>query len=155
VRRAALAIGIVVLLLGTCVAYQRYQWDQRMRGSSLPPAEMFSALIRNPVPKAVSELQAAATTWQGYSAYLRFRAPSLDAAGISSPPYESVDCNEIADRFAFPTHMDAPFSPPWSPPTSRDRICVQQHELSNEWTGSASHFVVWADGWIHFSGSGS
>jgi hypothetical protein len=155
VRQAALAIGIVLLLLGTCVAYQRYSWDQRMRGSSVPAAEMFAVLIRNPPPKTVSELQGAATTWQGYSAYLRFRAPSLDAAGITSPPYESVDCSEIAVRFAFPPQMDAPFSPPWSPPTSADQICVRQYELSNEWTRSGSHFAAWSDGWIHFTGSGS
>lgn len=153
-RRAAIALGVLALLIGACAGYFRYSMNQRMRGTSVPPEQMFQVLIATPVPEAVGELQGAGTTWQGYAIYLRFRAPSLDAAGFRSPPYETVACTEIASRFAFPEHMDSPFSPPWSPSLSPNATCLQRYELSNEWTHLGSHFAVYSDGWLHFTGSG-
>ena len=116
---------------------------------------MFENLIATPVPTEVSELQGAGTTWQGYGIYLRFRAPSLAASDLAVPPYLPVSCAEILRDLEIPDHVDSPFSPEWAPSPAVDAICLQAHELANEWTTLGAHRAMYSGGWVHFAGSGS
>ena len=70
-------------------------FEARQRGTDMPPAEIYEVLFGQPVPADITDLQAAGTTWQGYSFYLRFRTPSLEVARISHPPYEDIQCAQI------------------------------------------------------------
>ncbi len=145
-----MGVGFVVFVLLVVTSF-----ESRRSGTSIPVDELFETLIGRPVPADVIELQGAGTTWQGYSIYLRFRAPSLEAAGFASPPYEPADCSRVIRILPLPESIDSPFAPAWSPSLGPDATCLEAHELVNEWTGSATHRVLQAGGWVHFVGIGS
>ena len=112
-------------------------------------------LVADPVPAGLTDLQGAGTTWQGYGIYLRFRASSLSAAGLASPPYEPADCAEVMRYLELPQNLTSEFSPVWAPTTGPDATCQAAYELENEWTKLGSHRVMYSGGWVHFVGMGS
>lgn len=129
--------------------------DSRRDPTATSPDDAFRALIADPIPSVVSDLQGGGTTWQGYSIALRFRAPSLEAAGFKQPPYKSKDCAEIHSSIAVSSFEPSPFDPAWEIPTSGTPVCLVWHELSNTWTTLGNHSVLFVDGWVFFVGRGS
>ncbi len=79
--------------------------------TSTSPDEAYRALIANPIPAAVTDLQGGGTTWQGYSIALRFRAPSLESAGFTRPPYLQADCTQLHSELKANLFDPSPFIP--------------------------------------------
>jgi hypothetical protein len=152
--RVIAACACLAAFIGLC-AFSYGKIEERRRRTGIPKDEIFERLIASPIPKEVTELQAAGITWQGYGIYLRFRAPSLAAAGFEEPPYQPVDCAEILHHFELPPQIRSLFSPEWSVPASPARSCLEAYELRNDWTTLGSHRVMYANGWAHFVGFGS
>ncbi len=153
-RPIATVVG-VVLVVSVLFGLIWRSFEARRHGTEIPPDQIFEALFQRNVPDAVQDLQASGTTWQGYSIYLRFRVPSFEAAGISSPPYESVDCDDIQFYLTLPTEVNAKFSPVWSVPLTEGVTCLAAYELSNAWTKLGSHYLMKNGEWVHFAGYGS
>ncbi len=141
----SLAVSVLILIVGF---YGLVFWISRsnMQGTVIPVDEVFESLIAYPIPTAVTQLQGAKSSFiTGHKAFMRFQAPSPAAAGLTSPPYEPVDCAEFLPWFDIPDFMESPFSPEWAPPASPE-ICLRTVDLP----GVINH-VVYDDGWVHFS----
>ena len=154
-RRALIRAAVIVAVFAGFVAYVRWSFEQRRTGTTVAPAEMYATLITTPVPPGVAALEGTGATWQGYSIYLRFQVASLEAAGVTTPPYETIDCNKIESFLQLPGHLRPVFSPDWSIPTGPGRSCLIVYEISNEWTHLGTHRLMFSDGQVWFVGSGS
>jgi hypothetical protein len=154
-RQLARLIGGVLFLLAAFLLYTYWTLQSQMSGGWMEPGEVFEAVIASPIPDGVSELQAvSASGMQGYLAYLRFRAPSLESIGLTSPPYETVDCQGIRFALRMPDFIDSPFSPEWAPLEARGATCLEAASVPNHWAAGARNRVVLAGGFIHFASSG-
>ena len=103
----------------------------------------------------MSDLQAvSASGMQGYLAYARFRAPSLESVGLTSPPYKAVECQGLRLGLMLPDFIDSPFSPEWAPLEAGAPICLEAGSVPNRWAVGARNRVVLAVGFIHFASSG-
>ncbi len=141
----SLAVSVFILIVGF---YGLVIWINRsqMQGTVIPVDEVFESLIAYPIPTAVTQLQGAQSSFiTGHKAFMRFQAPSPAAAGLTSPPYEPVDCAEILPGFVLPDILKSPFSPEWAPPVSPE-ICLHTVGLQR-----VINYVVYDDGWVHFS----
>ncbi len=127
----------------------------RRSPTSTSPHEAYRALIANPIPMAVADLQGGGTTWQGYSISLRFRAPSLESAGFTRPPYVQADCGRVYTALMAHPLDPSPFSPRWQIPQAGNPVCLEWSELSNDWTSLGNHSVLYLDGWVFFMGRSS
>ena len=141
----SLAVSVLILIVGFYGL--SFIWTRaQMRGTVIPVDEVFESLIAYPIPTAVTQLQGAKSVFiTGHKVFMRFKAPSPAAAGLTSPPYEPVDCAEFLPWFDLPDFMESPFSPEWAPPGSPE-ICLRTVDLP----GVINH-VVYEDGWVHFS----
>jgi len=155
IRRAIATIIGLALIVSLGIGLVWRSFEARRHGTEIAPNQIFEALFQRPVPDAVRNLQASGTTWQGYSIYLRFQAPSFTVAGITSPPYENVECADIQSYLGLPAEIDSQFSPGWSVPSTESGSCLGAHELSNGWTKSGSHYLMKSGEWVHFVGFGS
>ncbi len=153
-RPIATAAGVVVLLAVVFGLVWR-SVELRRHGTEIPPNQIYEALFQSAVPDLVMNLQASGTTWQGHNIYLRFSAPSFEASGISSPPYESVKCADIAVYLTLPKNINSNFSPDWSVPMTDSASCIAARQLSNAWTKLRSHYLMKSGEWVHFAGHGS
>ncbi len=143
----SLAVSVFILIVGF-YGLSFFWMRAQMQGTSIPVDEVFEGLIANPIPTAVSQLQGARSdAMQGHLAFMRFQAPSLLSAGLTSPPYGPVDCAQILSRFVLPDFLKSPFSPEWAPPVSPE-ICLQTVDLQGG--AGATNYVVYDDGWVHF-----
>ncbi len=143
----SLAISVFILIVGF-YGFLFFTMRSQMQGTSIPVDEVFEGLIAYPIPTAVTQLQGAkSVSMQGYFAFMRFQAPSPASAGLTSPPYEPVDCSEILPRFVLPDMLKSPFSPEWAPPVSPE-ICLRTVGLQ----AGATNYVVYDDGWVYFHG---
>ena len=144
----SLAISVFILIVGF-YGFLFFTMRSQMQGTSIPVDEVFEGLIAYPIPTAVTQLQGAKSlSMQGYRAFMRFKAPSPAAAGLTRPPYELVDCAEILPYFVLPDFLKSPFSPEWAPPVSPE-ICLHTVGLPR-----VINYVVYDDGWVHFYGFG-
>jgi hypothetical protein len=154
-RKTLIRAAVILAVFVGFAAYFRWTFEQRRTGTTVAPAEMYATLIATPVPPGVSALEGTGATWQGYSIYLRFQVASLEAAGLTTPPYESIDCNKVESFLQLPEHFRPAFSPAWSIPTGPGRSCLVAYEVSNEWTHLGTHRVMFSDGRAWFVGIGS
>lgn len=153
-RTIAIFIGVTLIVsVGIGVIWRNF--DARRHGTEIPPRQIFEALLSRPVPDAVRDLQATGTTWQGYSIYLRFKTSSVQAAGITSPPYEYIECAEILPYLNLPAEINSTFAPEWAVPPAESGSCLGVYELSNAWTKSGSHYLMKSGEWVYFVGFGS
>jgi hypothetical protein len=148
---SALILGAFAISIGAFYRGMLMRADPR----STSPDEAYRALIANPIPTAVTDLQGGGTTWQGYGISLRFRAPSLESAGVTQPPYVQANCTQVYYELTKHPLDPSPFVPKWKIPDVENPTCLEWSELSNEWTTLGNHSVLYADGWIFFVGSGS
>ena len=154
-RPLARLVGGLGFLVAAFVLYTYWTMHSQMSGRWTEPEEVFQALIAPAIPDSVSELQAvSANGMQGYQAYARFRAPSLESVGLTTPPYQSVDCPGIRFALRMPDFIDSPFSPEWAPLDGRDATCLEARSVRNRWAAEARNHVVLAGGFIHFASSG-
>ena len=138
----------VFILVGGFYLFGAWTWHSHLRGTAIPVEEIFESLIASPIPAAVTQLQGAqGDSLRVHLAFMRFQAPSLLSVGLTSPPYEPVDCAKILPSFVFPDFLDSPFSPEWAPPVSPE-ICLQAVGLQAGFT----NYLVYDDGWVHFRG---
>ncbi len=154
-RKTLLRAAVIVAAFAGFVSYVRWSFEQRRTGTTIAPVEIYAKLITTPVPPGVASLEATGATWQGYSIYLRFQVASLEAAGLATPPYESIDCNKVESFLQLPEQFRPAFSPDWSIPTGPGRSCLVAYEVSNEWTHLGTHRVMFSDGRAWFVGIGS
>jgi hypothetical protein len=156
VRKAAVILS--VLFFGTVVVSMVVFFRgmaTRRNPTSTSPHEAYRALIASPIPTVVTDLQGGGTTWQGYSISLRFRAPSLESAGFTQPPYVRADCAHVyTDLMANPLDP-SPFVPQWQIPEAGNPVCLKWSELSNDWTTLGNHSALHVEGWVFFVGRGS
>ncbi len=146
-----LVVSVFILVGGfyLFVLFVAWTWRSHLPGTAIPVEEIFESLIASPIPAAVTQLQGARSdSMQGYLALMRFQAPSPSSAGLTSPPYEPLDCAQILPGFVLPDFLDSPFSPEWAPPVSPD-IRLQTVGLQAGFT----NYLVYDDGWVHFLGS--
>ena len=94
-------------------------------------------------------------TWQGYSIFLRFRAPSLESAGFTQPPYVQAECTPVYSELMVNPLDPSPFNPEWEIPEAGNPTCLTWSELSNDWTTLGNHSVLYVDGRVFFVGRGS
>lgn len=148
-------VGCVLFLLFAFVLYAYWTIQSQMSGGWTEPEEVFEAVIASPIPDSVSDLQAvSASGMQGYLAYARFRAPSLESVGLTSPPYEAVECQGIRLGLMMPDFIDSPFSPEWAPLEAGAPTCLEAGSVPNRWAVGARNRVVLAGGFIYFASSG-
>jgi hypothetical protein len=156
VRRAAVILSVLFLgSLAVFVLLFARGMATRRDPTSTSPHEAYRALIANPIPAGVTELQGGGTTWQGYSISLRFRARSLEDAGFTQPPYEQADCARVHSDLTANPLDPSPFDPEWKVPEAGNPICLVWSELYNDWTTLGNHSVLYVDGWAFFNGRGS
>ena len=154
-RQLARLIGGVLFLLAAFVLYTYWTMQSQMSGGGTEPEEVFEAVIASPIPGGVSGLQAVSSNGiQGYLAYARFRARSLESVVLTSPPYETVDCQRIRFALMMPDFIDSPFSPEWAPLDAPAPTCLEAESVPNRWAVGAHNRVVLAGGFIHFASSG-
>ena len=140
---------IPLLVVAGFFAYVVLTFRAQLRGTAIPADQVFETLIAQPIPDEVTDLQGVrADSMQGYVAFLRFRAPSLAAAGLAGPHYRPVACQEIRPYFQLPGFIASPFSPPWSMPAASE-LCVEASELPH----GVHNRVAYTGGWIHFTSS--
>ncbi len=155
VGRAADILSVLILgAFAVSIGFCYYGMVMRRDPRSTSPDEAYRRLIADPIPAAVTDLQGGGTTWQGYNILLRFRAPSLENAGFTHPPYLPVDCARVYPYLATKRLDPSPFIPPWKIPEAGERVCLEWSELSNDWTTLGNHWVVYVDGWVFFVGGG-
>ena len=145
--RNSLSTSVVALLfVGGLIAVLAGIMYLQMIGAFYDPEEGFERMIAYPVPAAVTDLQGAhRDSMQGYSAWLRFRAASLAAAGIASPPYVDRKCPDILALFHLPTDAQkSRFSPEWVVPAS-PTACMST-ELPK-----GSSYALYDNGQVFFS----
>lgn len=120
------------------------------------PTEMLAAVLQEPVPANVTQLQGVGDTWQGYQLFLRFQATESDIESLLSSDYKSVDCDAIASNFRLPDPSYDRFDPPWQPQTIPANQCWTATSVSNSWTGSGTHHLLidQQTKWIYFTGIG-
>ena len=148
-------LGCVLFLLFAFVLYTYWSMQSQMSGGWAKPEEVFEAVIASPMPDGVSDLQAvSASGMQGYLAYTRFRAPSLESVGLTSPPYEAVECQGIRLGLMMPDFIDSPFSPEWAPLEAGTTTCLEAGSVPNRWAVGARNRVALAGGLIHFASTG-
>ncbi len=148
-------VGCVLFLLFAFVLYAYWTIQSQMSGGWTEPEEVFEAVIARPIPDSVSDLQAvSASGMQGYLAYARFRAPSLESVGLTSPPYEAVECQGIRLGLVMPVFINSPFSPAWAPLEAEAPICLEAGSVPNRWAVGARNRVALAGGFIHFASTG-
>ena len=156
VRRAAVILCVLILgatVVSVVVAIRGTLARRDPIGTSAE--EAYRALIADPIPAAVSDLQGGGTTWQGYNILLRFRAPSLERAGFTQPPYLQADCAWFHSDLIAPSLDQWPFIPKWKIPEAGNPVCLQWNELSNDWTTLGNHSALYVEGWVFFMGGGS
>ena len=146
---------VVLAVIVVAIGYIWWSFEKRRLGSALDGREVYEALIISPVPNSVHDIQAAGTSWQGYSVYMRFRAPSLAAAGITEPPYVTTECDQISARLVLPDHLRSSFTPAWLVDGSDHNICSRADEVENVWTTLGGHYLMRIGDWVYFYGSGS
>ena len=143
----------MLFLLFAFVLYTYWTIQSQMSGGWTEPEQVFEAVIASPIPDGVSDLQAvSASGMQGYLAYARFRAPSLESVGLTSPPYKAVECQGLRLGLMLPDFIDSPFSPEWAPLEAGAQICLEAGSVPNRF--GARNRVVLAGGFIHFASSG-
>ena len=144
----SLAVSVFILIVGFYGL--SFFWTRAQKqGTVIPVDEVFESLIADPITTTVTQLQGAKSVFiTGHKAFMRFKAPSPAAAGLTSPPYEPVDCAEILPRFVLPDFLKSSFSPEWAPPVSPE-ICLHTVGLPR-----VINYVVYDDGWVHFYGFG-
>jgi hypothetical protein len=144
----------LLLLLVAFGLYTVWAMQSQVSGGWTEPEEVFEVVIASPIPDGVSDLQAVSSSgMQGYVAYVRFRAPSLESVGLTSPPYETVECQRIRFALTIPDFIDSPFSPEWAPFGEGARTCLEAGSVPNHWAVGARNHVVLARGFIHFVSS--
>jgi hypothetical protein len=145
----------LLLLLVAFGLFTVWAIQSQVSGGWTEPEEVFEAVIASPIPDGVSDLQAvSSSSMQGYVAYVRFRAPSLESVGLTSPPYEPVECQRFRFALMIPDFIDSPFSPEWAPFDEGARTCLEAGSVPNRWAaGGARNQVVLAGGFIHFVSS--
>ena len=138
-------VSALILVSGFLIFFM-WTFRSQMYGYAIPVEEVYESLITRPIPASVTQLQGARSdSMQGYQAFLRFRAPSLRSAGLTSPPYELADCADVLPRLVLPEYLDSHFTPSWVTPSSAE-ICLQRLGLQ----GEASSYAAHDDGWVHF-----
>ena len=120
------------------------------------PEEMFQYVIMNPIPASVKNLQGVGDTWQGYSLYLRFTAAMHDIDAVIAEGFQPVEWKSISSWFVLRPGYDK-FSPAWHPEAIAKRECYEMDNVSNDWTGSGSHYMVIdrGTGTVYFYGVGA
>jgi hypothetical protein len=156
VRRAIVFLSVLVFgsLAVSMLLFVRGMATRR-DPTSTSPHEAYRALIADPIPAAVTDLQGGGTTWQGYSISLRFRVRSLESAGFTQPPYVQADCAQVYSDLMANRLDPSPFIPEWKIPEVGKPLCLVWNELSNDWTRFGNHSVLYVNGWGFFIGRGS
>ena len=131
IQRLLLAI-FITLTFSACT--------ERGPTSTNTQEEMFAAVIANPIPPEVTELQGVGDTWQGYQLFLRFTAPEATRMQLFEA-YTPVPCDEVMPRLALPEPAYDKFAPVWTPQTVVDPACATA-VVSNEWTYIGTHTIL-------------
>ena len=120
------------------------------------PSAMFEHLIQKPIPAGVTDLQGYGETWQGYTAYLRFKAPKSVTDSLVSG-YRPTSWSEVSAHLFFPTGPGSyGFSPTWDPASISVKECYEAH-VTNDWThDGTSYFIIdRSTGTVYFYGQGA
>ena len=152
-RRVLTAAAVVAVAILGFYAFVLASFHAQLSGTALEPTEIFETLIARPIPVAVSDLQAVASSgMQGYQAFARFRVASLGTVGLDRDPYEAADCDRIRLYLNLPARIRSPFSPEWELPESGE--CLKASGLENAWAAEAMNHVLFQQGWVYFTSSG-
>lgn len=110
--------------------------------SANTPEEMFEALIMDPMPSSIKNLEGVGDTWQGYNIFLRFEADGEFIGRLSGEGYEKVEWDAVKSRFELPKGYDK-FKTPWKLDEIKNKECFRSSgNVKNKWTHSGEHFFV-------------
>jgi hypothetical protein len=143
----------LLMLLGLMLA----GCDSDFMGPGHPPAsDAFRALLSDPIPASVTNLQGFGNTWQGYGFYLRFNASKADIDAIIAQGFKPATWTSISYRFNLPDGEN-PFTPDWNPASISTKECYELDGVKNGWTHSGAHYLVIdrSTGTVYFHGVGS
>lgn len=140
--------GLLILSVAGCV-------DTQGPTSGNTPREMFEHLIQEPLPPGVRNLEGVGDTWQGYSIYLRFQASQEFIDSLIAADYRPATWTKIASKFKLPKGYDE-FEPGWKPDAIDKKECYQA-DVSNDWTGNGTHYLLIdrETGTVYFYGVGA
>jgi len=126
-------------------------------GSNYPPEKVFQHIIKSPLPESVSLLQGDAETWQGYRAFLRFKASPQYINSLVSSGFTSVEWQRVSYNFNLLPNLENRFKPAWNPEFLTNKKCYLNEDVENDWTNSGFHYLVidHDNGIVYFSGSGT
>lgn len=143
---AALPLVLVLLVV-------LFAGDCDMEPGHPAPREMYVALVGAP---GATELQGFGATWQGYRAWLRFKASGECIDSVIGQGYEPVEWSSIDYRFGLPADGHDAFDPPWDPGAIAEKECYTAR-VTEGWTHSGEHCIVIdrSSGTVHFFGVGS
>lgn len=141
-----------VLLLASCG--NNASSPPLIQPGTIDASETFAVLFPTITGK-VNDLQGEAETFQGYSAYLRFRA---DNAVIDKIIADGSYQRCVDTRITEPVNLYSPppFNPPWNPQAIAQPECYEA-TLANAWSHSATHYLLIdrTTGIVYFCGSGA
>ncbi len=118
-----------------------------LKPGTVEPQIIFQNIIMNPVPDNVTELQGVAYTWQGYTGWLRFQAPS-DVIDLIIKDYNSIKWEELPEKdyllnVSCPDETpEAYFSPAWDVASILEKECYIQNNIKNPWTHNGFNIIV-------------
>ena len=138
------------VILGGLYALMAWIMHSHGSGSWYSAEEVYEDLIRSPIPAQVTDLQGGKKdSLQGYTAYLRFQAPSLSYVGFTRPTYERTDCSEVHVPSSLPTKpLRSRFTPEWTVPTD-PTVCLRSVGLPHKvW-----NYVIHDKNWMYFVGN--
>ena len=125
-----------------------------MQPGTVVASDSFTQLLLPKIPASVTDLQGESETFQGYSAFLRFRADnvaidSIIATGFQpmAQPYPRLDVN---------LQTPPTFNPPWRPKSLKQAECYRM-DVVNSSTHDGTHYLVVdrAAGIVYFVGFGA
>lgn len=151
--RLAICVGLVIsLFLAGC---KEEPWIEP--GSDYSPEKVFQHIIKYPLPDSISLLQGDAQTWQGYDAWLRFKASSQDIDFLISSGFIPVEWQEISTEFKLTSDFKDKFKPAWKPKSLKNKKCYINKAVKNDWTHFGTHYLVVDrdSGIVYFYGIGS
>ena len=134
-KKAIYAGLIISLLLAGCGPFVE-------PGSDYEPKEVFQHLIESPFPDSILLLQGDAQTWQGYTAWLRFKASPSYIESLINSGFISVEWQKISWRFELPDDLEEKFEPPWDPASLQNKKCYLKKDIKNDWTHAGEHYLV-------------
>ncbi len=121
-------LGLVLLCAGCCSPHPEghVEWPFQTRVTAPQAFSLFAGVTEpTPVPREVTDLQAAGAVWMDMHVLCRFRAPARIIDSILAEGYERTTWSAVEEAMQDTEYVVA-FSPKWEPGRISEKECYMQ-----------------------------